>query len=136
MRASRSSPRTSTSSSSTLPLSPEPNARLAERYLTLVWESGARPVMVLTKADLAPDPEAAISALGDLGDVPVHPISARADPDLDRVRAYLSPGVTGALVGPSGAGKSTIVNALAGEERLETGARLAGRIGSSHDDAA
>lgn len=105
----------------TLPLSPEPSARLVERYLTLAWESGARPVTLLTKADLEPEPGATIAGLGDLGDVPVHAVSARGDLDLDAVRSYLTPGITGALVGPSGAGKSTIVNALVGAERLETG---------------
>ena len=99
----------------TLPLSPEPSARLVERYLTLAWESGARPVTLLTKADLEPRPEDAVAALGEVGDVPVHTVSARAGSDgLAAVRAYLAPGVTGALVGPSGAGKSTIVNALVG----------------------
>lgn len=104
-----------------LPLPSEPSPRLAERYLTLVWESGARPVLLLTKADLAPDPGKAVEALGRLGDVAVHPISVRSTDGLAAVRAYLEPGVTGALVGPSGAGKSTIVNALAGEEKLATG---------------
>jgi ribosome biogenesis GTPase len=104
-----------------LPLSPEPSPRLLERYLTLAWESGARPVALLTKADLALEPDEVIAALGDLGDVPVHAVSARADEGVGTVRTYLSPGVTGALVGPSGAGKSTIVNALVGEERLATG---------------
>jgi ribosome biogenesis GTPase / thiamine phosphate phosphatase len=104
-----------------LPAEPEPSARLLERYLTLAWESGARPVTLLTKADLVPDADHAVAALGDVGDVPVHPVAARAEHGLDALRAYLTPGVTGALLGPSGAGKSTIVNALAGEELLATG---------------
>lgn len=96
--------------------------RLLERYLTLAWESGARPVIVLTKADLEADPdaiEAEVAAIG--GDVPVHAISSKTGLGLEAVRSYLAPGVAGALVGPSGVGKSSLVNALVGEERLETG---------------
>jgi ribosome biogenesis GTPase len=104
-----------------VPLGAEPSARLLERYLTLVWESGARPVILLTKADLDSDPAAAIDRLGDLGDVAVLPVSTRTGLGLDQIRAYLRPGVTAALLGPSGAGKSTLVNQLAGEERLATG---------------
>jgi ribosome biogenesis GTPase / thiamine phosphate phosphatase len=105
-----------------LPLSPAPSARLLERYLTLVWESGARPVVLLTKGDLESDPQGVLATLGELGDVPAHTLSVRTGLGLDAVRGYLSAGVTGALVGPSGAGKSTIVNALAGDDRLDTGA--------------
>jgi ribosome biogenesis GTPase len=107
----------------TSPLSDDVNARVVERYLTLAWESGAQPVILLTKADLEPDPGAVaaeVEAIG--GEVPVHAISSVSGLGLDAVRAHLPPAVTGALVGPSGAGKSTLVNALAGEERLATGA--------------
>jgi ribosome biogenesis GTPase len=104
-----------------VPLADDTSMRLLERYLTLVWESGARPVILLTKADAAPDPESAIAGLADLGGVDVHAVSARTGVGLDAVRSYLSPGVTAALLGPSGAGKSTLVNALAGDERLATG---------------
>jgi ribosome biogenesis GTPase / thiamine phosphate phosphatase len=99
------------------------NVRRFERYLTLAWESGARPVILLTKADLDPDPQAAAKAvLPDVGDVPVHPVSSRSGFGLDAVRSYLAPGVTTALLGPSGVGKSTLVNTLAGEELLTTAA--------------
>jgi ribosome biogenesis GTPase / thiamine phosphate phosphatase len=99
---------------------PVVHPRLLERYLTLVWESGARPVILLTKSDLVEDPEAAASELAELGDVPVHAISPRTGAGLDLVRSYVGPGVTSALLGPSGAGKSTLVNALAGENLLAT----------------
>jgi ribosome biogenesis GTPase len=90
-----------------------------ERYLTLAWESGARPVILLTKADLEPDQEATAAELSRVsGEVPVHAISARSGFGLERVRSYLGTGATGALLGPSGVGKSTLVNALAGEEDL------------------
>jgi ribosome biogenesis GTPase len=97
--------------------------RQLERYLTLALESGARPVILLTKADLDPDPEASARArVPDLGDAPVHPVSVRSGLGLDAVRSYLAPGVTTTLLGPSGVGKSTLVNTLAGEELLATGA--------------
>jgi ribosome biogenesis GTPase len=102
-------------------LADEVNLRVLERYLTLAWESGARPVILLTKADLESDPGVAARDLSDLGDVPVHTISTRAGSGLDEVRGYLTPGVTGALLGPSGVGKSTLVNALAADDRLATG---------------
>lgn len=105
----------------TLPLVDELDRRLVERYLTLVLESGARPVLLLTKADLAESAATVAAVEAVTGDVPVLVISARSGLGLDTVRSHLGPGVTGALVGPSGAGKSTLVNALAGEERLATG---------------
>ncbi|HSI97195.1 MAG TPA: GTPase RsgA, partial [Gaiellaceae bacterium] len=96
--------------------------RVLERYLTLAWESGARPVILLTKADLESDPDAVASEVAAIGgEVPVHAVSARTGLGLDTVRSYLMSGVTGALVGPSGVGKSKLVNALVGEELLETG---------------
>jgi len=104
------------------------NVRLLERYLTLAWESGARPVLLLTKADLVPDAGAVAASVAELG-VPVHPMSVRSGLGLDEVRSYLRPGVTTALLGPSGVGKSTLVNTLAGEDRLATGEIGAGGSG-------
>jgi ribosome biogenesis GTPase / thiamine phosphate phosphatase len=96
--------------------------RRFERYLTLAWESGARPVILLTKADLAADPGPATARVAEIaGDVPVHAISARSGLGLDAVRSYLAPGVTTVLLGPSGVGKSRLVNTLAGEEVMTTG---------------
>jgi ribosome biogenesis GTPase len=95
---------------------------LLERYVTLALESGARPVLLLTKADLERDADAVAREVADVGgEIPVHAVSVRTGRGLDEIRAYLGPGVTGALVGPSGAGKSTLVNALTGEEALTTG---------------
>ena len=97
------------------------NLRRLERYLTLAWESGARPVLVLTKADLSDDVPGAVAAVESVAfGVPVHAISNVTGEGLDDVRAYLRPGVTAALLGSSGVGKSTLVNRLAGEELLET----------------
>jgi ribosome biogenesis GTPase len=95
--------------------------RRLERYLTLAWESGARPVVLLTKADLAPDADAAVAEAAAVAvGVPVHAVSTVTGEGLDAVRGELRPGVTAALLGSSGVGKSTLVNTLAGEELLAT----------------
>jgi ribosome biogenesis GTPase / thiamine phosphate phosphatase len=97
------------------------NLRRLERYLILGWESGARPVIVLTKADLADDVAGQVAEVESIAyGVPVLPISNKTGEGLDAVRAELRPGVTAALLGSSGVGKSTLVNALVGEELLET----------------
>lgn len=105
----------------THPLSEQPNLARIERELALVWDSGAQPVVVLTKADLAEDLEAAVdevraTALG----APVHATSVLTGEGLDEIRDYLSDGRTIVLIGPSGSGKSTLVNALAGHDIQET----------------
>ena len=95
--------------------------RRLERYLILAWESGARPVIVLTKADLHPAPEAAVAEVGSVaGGVTVLATSSRTGEGVDAVEACLQPGVTAVLLGSSGVGKSTLVNTLIGEELLET----------------
>ncbi len=97
--------------------------RRLERYLILAWESGARPVIVLTKADLHPAPEAAVAEVETIsGGVPVYAISSLTGDGLDPVIAFLQPGATAVLLGSSGVGKSTLVNALVGSERQATGA--------------
>jgi ribosome biogenesis GTPase len=98
------------------------DTRLLERYLALALESGARPVVVLTKSDLEPDPEAVAAAAAEIGaEVPVLVVSVQTRTGLDAVRKVLTPGVTGALLGPSGVGKSTLVNALSDAADLATG---------------
>ncbi|MBI1405262.1 MAG: ribosome small subunit-dependent GTPase A [Caulobacter sp.] len=97
------------------------NARRIERYLAAAWQSGARPVVVLTKADLCEDPGAEAERIADLaGDCPVIAVSARRGEGLDALRAGLGSGETCVLIGSSGAGKSTLVNALLGQERMAT----------------
>ncbi len=100
------------------------NPRRIERYLATAWESGARPVVVLTKVDLAADPVEVVIAEAQLAEVavnvPVLATSAVSGAGIADVRALLGPGITLALVGSSGVGKSTLANALLGEERLLT----------------
>lgn len=93
------------------------NARRLERYLTLAWQSGAAPVVVLTKADLAERAEPYIqTAEGLAAGAPVYAVSAKTGAGLDDLAAYMKPGKTVVFLGSSGIGKSSLVNALAGEE--------------------
>jgi len=97
------------------------NARRIERYLIMAWESGANPVVLLSKADLCEDlagklMETERVAVG----VPIHVISAINNHGMDDLNQYLKPGKTIALLGSSGVGKSTLLNSLAGEVVQET----------------
>jgi ribosome biogenesis GTPase len=95
------------------------NLRRLERYLTTAWDSGADPVVVLTKSDLHPDPEAARLEVEAIAyGVPVIVVSARTGAGLDDVAAVVKPGRTLVLLGSSGVGKSTLVNTLVGKELL------------------
>ena len=94
------------------------NPRRLERYLTMVWNAGATPVVVLNKTDVADDPAAAVDTVRHrLPLVDVVAISALHDAALDALTPYLRPAATIALVGSSGVGKSTLVNRLLGRER-------------------
>ena len=93
------------------------SARRLERYLTLAWESGATPAVVLTKADLCDDPlamllEAEQVAVG----VQAHVVSNVTGEGLDELVTYLAPAKTVALLGSSGVGKSSLVNRLFDDE--------------------
>lgn len=95
--------------------------RRLERYLLLARESGASPVVLLTKSDACDDVPARVAEVTALtGDVPVHAISPKFDQALDQVARYLPAGKTGALLGSSGVGKSTIINRLVGRDVQKT----------------
>jgi len=93
------------------------NLRRIERYLALCWESGATPVVVLTKADLSQDVDASVMAAEDVAiGVGVHAVSALTGDGMPRLYEYLDTGRTVALLGSSGVGKSTLVNHMLGQE--------------------
>lgn len=100
------------------------NARRIERYLLLVAGSGARAVVVLTKADLADNVPASIEELNalDAQEVIVRTVNARDPASVATLHPFIPAGVTAVLVGSSGAGKSTLTNTLLGTERMKTGA--------------
>lgn len=96
------------------------NLRRIERYLSLAWESGAVPVVLLNKDDLCAEAEARKHEVRSIAfGVDVHTISARRKTGLDILNAYLQTGKTAAFLGSSGVGKSTIINSLLGTERLK-----------------
>ncbi len=98
------------------------NLRRIERYLSLAWESGAMPVVLLNKADLCPEVEERQSEVEAVAiGVPVRVISAVQNQGLAILGEYLGPGRTTAFLGSSGVGKSTIINRLLGTERLAVG---------------
>ena len=97
------------------------NLRRVERYLAIAWDSGALPVVVLTKADLAEDMETKVSqvqaaAIG--ADVLV--TSSMSEDGYASILGYIKPGKTVAFIGSSGVGKSTLINRLLGSEALAT----------------
>jgi ribosome biogenesis GTPase len=97
------------------------NPRRLERYLLLASESGARPVVILNKSDVANHLSEDLDEIRGLAEgIPVHAISARSRNGIDVIEGYLGPGKTGALLGSSGVGKSTLVNALVGGDLLKT----------------
>jgi ribosome biogenesis GTPase len=99
------------------------NPRRIERYLTLVWEAGAVPVVLLNKADLCEDPLAVADAIrARLGFVDVLIVSALKADGLDALTPHLKPAQTVALLGSSGVGKSTLVNRLLGRDVLTVAA--------------
>jgi ribosome biogenesis GTPase len=95
--------------------------RRIERYLALAAESGARPVILLSKCDLQAEPDRFVMEVEAVAaGVPIHAVSARCGTGVERALAYLGAGETGALLGSSGVGKSSLVNRWLGEDRLRT----------------
>jgi len=98
------------------------NPRSIERYLLVARQSGARPVVVLNKSDVASDVAATLAEVRSIaGDTAVHAVTTRTPGGLAALEGFVGPGQTVALLGPSGAGKSSIVNALAGADLLAVG---------------
>lgn len=94
------------------------NVRRLERYVTAAWESGAQPVILLSKADLVGDVDGVLSGVaGVAAGATVVVVSSFDGRGVDEVRERIKPGQTVAFVGSSGVGKSTLLNRLAGEER-------------------
>ncbi len=97
------------------------NLRRLERYLVVAWESGARPVILLSKSDLVADVSGRLTAAASVAPgVPVHAINCLDVTPLEVFDSYLSLGRTVAMLGSSGVGKSTLINGLMGAELLVT----------------
>lgn len=93
------------------------NEKRLERYLTLAWQSGAVPVVVLTKADLVDEHGSYIRIAESLAaGVSVYAVSSKTGAGLAALADYITSGKTIVFLGSSGVGKSSLVNALAGEE--------------------
>jgi ribosome biogenesis GTPase len=91
--------------------------RRLERYLATVWNSGAEPVVVLSKADVCDDVDSALAPVAAVAiGVPIHVVSGLTGEGVDELRGYLSGTRTVALLGSSGVGKSTLINRLRGED--------------------
>ena len=97
------------------------SVRRLERYLLLSHESGAAPVVLLTKPDVGDDVEGRIAEVRAMAqDVPVHVLNPRAGEGIEHVAHYLTRGRTGALLGSSGVGKTTLINRLLGSDVRRT----------------
>lgn len=92
------------------------NIRRLERYMSVAWDSGAMPTIILTKADLCADPVDYTSQVSDLFiGVAIHTICGFNDSDIQAIKALIAPGKTVVFTGSSGVGKSTLINGLIGE---------------------
>src|SRR5438093_1705158 len=97
------------------------NPRRIERYLTTIWDGGARPVVLLTKRDLCPDADPVIREIERVASgAEVLALSALTGEGMEALDTYLRPGQTAALLGSSGAGKSTLLNRLFGAQLVRT----------------
>jgi ribosome biogenesis GTPase len=100
-------------------LGPDLEPRRVERYLVTIWESGATPEIVLTKADRMDDPGELVAEVEAVAvGVPVHVVSAVSGQGCDALRARIEPGTTAVMLGSSGVGKSTLVNRFAGRDLM------------------
>ncbi len=104
-----------------------------ERYLTMAWDSGAEPIIILNKVDVCEDPQQALyeaesAAMG----VPVYLVSAHNASGIDDMTQHLSAGKTAIFLGPSGVGKSALSNVLLGREIQRTGEQRKGDLRGRH----
>ncbi len=103
----------------TMSLNNDFNVRRLERYLLAAWDSGANPIIVLTKKDQCTDIKPFMSQVKNIAvGVPVHAVSALTGEGIETLQTQLSGSKTGALLGSSGVGKSSLINALSGSERM------------------
>lgn len=106
-----------------------------ERYIVMVSDGGADPVIILNKCDLCSESERSdflSMASSVAGDIPVLMVSALTGEGMERVNAHLTPGITAAFTGPSGAGKSALINNLLGRVAQKTGALREGDMRGRH----
>jgi ribosome biogenesis GTPase len=107
-----------------VPLDRPVSQRQIERFLSLAWDSGAQPVLTLTKADIVDD-DVVAAAVAEVtavsGELPVLTASVVTGSGMDAVAALAKRGTTVALLGTSGSGKSSLVNALLGADVVQTG---------------
>lgn len=97
------------------------NLHRIERYLTLSWQSGAIPVIILTKRDLVDDYESYIYQVESIAiGVDIYAISCKTGEGIEDIRKYFEKGKTIVFLGSSGVGKSTLVNTLYGQEIMKT----------------
>jgi ribosome biogenesis GTPase len=97
------------------------NLRRVERYLAMVWESGARPIVLLSKSDKCEDVDAIVAEVESVSPgVPILAVSGRTCEGVESLRNQVRPGETAVFIGSSGVGKSTLVNALIGQAVQET----------------
>jgi ribosome biogenesis GTPase len=105
------------------------NLSRIERYLALVHEAGAEPVVILSKSDITTNPETYLVGLRELDrQLSVEALNCLESSSIEKIRPWLKEGKTIAVLGSSGVGKSTLVNTLLGEQRQET-------VGIREDDA-
>lgn len=99
------------------------NPARIERYLSLIEDSGAQPVVLLSKLDLLEDAAERVAELRErlVSTTPIHAVNGKDPASAAVLAPYLQPGDSAVLVGSSGAGKSTLTNTLLGSEKLATG---------------